>query len=133
MISRSTFLHLRIPFSFFLLPIFLFATFQVDAINTIRFWFLFAILHLFIYPASNGYNSYFDKDESSIGGLENPPEIKKDLIIWASLFDLLGLGLSLFLGWQVFGLLLFYVLASRAYSHPSIKLKRYPVAGLLVV
>jgi 1,4-dihydroxy-2-naphthoate octaprenyltransferase len=28
-------------------------------------------LALLIYPASNAYNSYFDKDEGSIGGFEN--------------------------------------------------------------
>ena len=33
---------------------------------------IFVILHILVYPASNGYNSYMDRDEGSIGGLKNP-------------------------------------------------------------
>ncbi len=41
----------------------------------------------FLYPASNAYNSYFDKDEKSIGGLKNPPPVRKELYYLALLFD----------------------------------------------
>ena len=77
--KKSTLLHLRIPFSFFLLPVFLFAAAIVDVFDWGNFWMLFFILHFLVYPASNGYNSYFDKDEESIGGLKNPPKVSKEL------------------------------------------------------
>lgn len=65
MLQKATWLHLRIPFSLFLMPVFLFATSQAESIN-FREWFLaFVAIHLFLYPASNAYNSYFDRDEGT--------------------------------------------------------------------
>src|SRR5690554_7006697 len=48
---------------------------------------LFPYTTLFRSPASNGYNSYFDKDEESIGGLETPPPINKALLHYSFFFD----------------------------------------------
>ena len=95
------------------------------------FW-VFFIIHIFLYPASNGYNSYFDKDEKSIGGLKNPPPVNKGLYFLALLFDLIALILGY---WKINGLfaimLLIYGLISKAYSHPSIRLKKFPIVGWL--
>ena len=129
--KRSTFLHLRIPFSFFLLPVFLFASAVANEVDTFNFTLIFIILHLLIYPASNGYNSYFDKDEKSIGGLENPPPVSKELY-WISLaFDLLGLGLGLLISVEFVFLIFIYGLVSKAYSHPTVRLKKFPIVGWL--
>ena len=84
MFSKSTFLHLRIPFSYFLLPVYLFSLSASPNLNESKLLWVFVILHFFLYPASNGYNSYFDKDEKSIGGLKNPPPVTKGLY-WLSL------------------------------------------------
>ncbi len=130
---RSTLLHLRIPFSYFLLPIFLFAVAVSPNLILHRLTWIFVILHLMIYPASNGYNSYFDKDEGSIGGLRNPPPVSSQLY-WVSLaLDTV----AIILGWievsADFAIMLFvYGLASKAYSHPSIRLKKYPIIGWVV-
>ncbi|MEX0884529.1 MAG: ubiquinone biosynthesis protein UbiA, partial [Cyclobacteriaceae bacterium] len=51
-------------------------------------------LHLFLYPSSNGYNSYFDKDGESIGGLKNPPKVSLGLYYLSLLFFALALGLA---------------------------------------
>lgn len=130
MISRSAWLHLRIPFSYFLLPVFLFAVAISPNLNEPRLFWVFIILHLFLYPASNGYNSYFDKDEKSIGGLKNPPKVDKGLYYLSLLFDLIALGLGYFLITPLFALTLFiYGLVSKAYSHPIIRLKKMPIIG----
>ncbi len=130
MLTRSSWLHLRIPFSYFLLPVYLFSLSVSPNLNESRMLWVFIILHLFLYPASNGYNSYFDKDEESIGGLKTPPPVNKGLYALALLFD----GLALVFGiWKiniVFTLmLLVYGLISKAYSHPAIRLKKYPILG----
>lgn len=131
--KRSTLLHLRIPFSFFLLPFFVFAASQSGMNDLFRFFLVFISLHLFLYPASNGFNSYFDKDEESIGGLKTPPKVERELL-WVSLFFDLT---ALVLGWLVcpeFAVMLFvYGLASKAYSYPGIRLKKYPFGGLITV
>lgn len=132
MFKRSTWLHLRIPFSFFLLPVFLFALALSPNINESRLLIVFISLHFFLYPASNGYNSYFDKDEESIGGLRNPPKVTKGLYYTALLFDLIALVLGAMISWTFAGMLLVYGLVSKAYSHPLIRLKKYAWLSWLV-
>src|SRR6478609_3093928 len=134
MFSKSTWLHLRIPFSFYLMPVYLFGLGISPNFSEPRLIWSFIIIHLFLYPASNGYNSYFDKDEGSIGGLEKPPPVNKGLYYTSLLFD----GIAIVLGFitisVLFAVMLFiYGLASKAYSHPSVRLKKFPFGGLATV
>jgi 1,4-dihydroxy-2-naphthoate octaprenyltransferase len=133
MLSKSTLLHLRIPFSYFLLPVFLFALAVSPNLLKPRMTWVFIILHLLVYPASNGYNSYFDRDEKSIGGLKHPPPVTKDLY-WTSLaFDALALVFAFIYVSPLFMIMvLIYGLASKAYSHPSVRLKKYAITGWLI-
>ena len=133
MLSRSTWLHLRIHFSYFLLPVFLFSLAISPNITENSILWTFIIVHFFLYPASNGYNSYFDKDEKSIGGLKNPPPVKKGLYYLSLLFDVIAVVLGFLLINPPFAfMLLIYGLVSKAYSHPAIRLKKLPVTGWLV-
>mgnify|MGYP002144004817 CR=1 FL=1 len=132
MLSRSTWLHLRIPFSFFLMPVYLFALGISPNLGESRLLWSFVIVHLFLYPASNGYNSYFDKDEKSIGGLKNPPPVKKGLYYMALLFDAIAILLGFIkISFLFAAMLLIYGLVSKAYSHPRIRLKKYAIGGWL--
>lgn len=133
MFTTSTIKHLRFPFSFFLMPVYWFALSAAPSLDITNLVLSFICLHFFIYPASNGFNSYYDKDEGSIGGLENPPPVTPELL-FASLFvDLAGIVAALFISWQ-FALAIFvYGLASKAYSYDKIRLKKYPIISLLVV
>ena len=90
MFSISTLLHLRIPFSYFLLPIFLFSLAISPNLTMSSLGWTFFIIHFMLYPASNAYNSYFDKDEKSIGGLRNPPPVDRGLYYAALLLDLVA-------------------------------------------
>ena len=133
MISSATIKLLRIPFSFFLSPIYFFALAQVTEINWFNAVLIFIILHFIIYPASNGYNSYMDRDTESIGGLEKPPPPTRELYWVTIVLDLIGILLSLFIG-PIFTLvMLFYIGASKAYSYRGIRLKKFPYLGYLVV
>lgn len=153
MLSRSTLLHLRIPFSFYLMPVFFFAASRPhyftgpewsalgtwtdffndtdDNLGIWRFLIAFISIHIFLYPASNGYNSYYDKDEESIGGLENPPPVSKELLYTSLLFDGFVICLGLIISWQFAVMLFIYGLVSKAYSHPAIRLKKYGVIAWL--
>jgi len=89
-------------------------------------WSLF-ILHFLLYPASNAYNSYFDKDKKSIGLIKYPPPVKLELYWVALLMDGAAIAIGLVKFNALFALmLLLYGLASKAYSHPLVRLKRYP-------
>ncbi|QOI96735.1 MAG: UbiA family prenyltransferase [Flammeovirgaceae bacterium] len=129
----SSLLHLRIPFSYFLLPIYLFSLSFAPNLNQDRLLWVFIILHFFLYPASNGYNSYFDRDEKSIGGLKNPPPVNKSLYFISLLFDGAAILLAFVKINTAFAVMVFiYGLASKAYSHPVTRLKKYPVGGWLI-
>ncbi len=131
---KNIILHLRIPFSLFLMPVFWFAVSQTQNPNWSAVAWLFVLLHLLIYPASNAYNSYFDKDEGSIGGLENPPPISKELYYVSWILDIIAIVVAYFLsGWVLSVALIIYSSISKAYSNDKIRLKKYPVLSWLTV
>ena len=133
MLRYSTIQLLRFHFSFFLLPVFLFAWSEAVTIDYRNLILAFIILHLLIYPASNGYNSYMDRDETPIGGLRQPMQPTKQLFYASLVMDSLAVLLSLLIS-PVFMLgSLLYILASRAYSYRGIRIKQYPIAGFLTV
>lgn len=129
--THSTWLHLRIPFSLFLMPVFLLSITAAHDIDIFKLILSFVIIHLLLYPASNGFNSYYDRDEESIGGLKNPPAVTKDLLRVSLLFDLAALLFGFFISAQFVLCLFIYGLASKAYSHDKIRLKKRPIAGWL--
>jgi 4-hydroxybenzoate polyprenyltransferase len=134
MIKRNTIKLLRIPFSLFLIPVFLLAVSQAKNIKLTETIIAFVIIHLLVYPASNGYNSYVDKDVSSIGGLEKPPLPTIELFYTTLLFDMIAIvGGFTFINASFSIAILFYILASRAYSSKQIRLKKYAVLGFAVV
>src|ERR1035437_9530961 len=131
--DKSTVKHLRLPFSFFLMPVFLFALSQANTINWLTAAIAFVILHLFIFPSSNGYNSYQDKDESSIGGMKHPPKVTKNLFYVTLGMDIAGILSALFVSLNFSILVLIFILVSRAYSYRKLRLKKYAVIGFLTV
>jgi len=127
MLLASTLQLLRVKFSFFLMPVYWFALSQINDINILKAVLIFIILHLFIYPASNAYNSYMDKDKGSIGGIKNPMEPTKQLFHTSVLLDFIGIACSFFIGYYFTIALAFYIAASRAYSYRGIRLKKFPI------
>jgi len=131
---RKALALLRIPFSLFLMPIFWFG---ISALREPFGWgrvaWAFGVLHLLVYPASNGYNSYYDRDAGSIGGLKAPPPVTPELFTLVRLFDALALAGALLLGWPFATLVGVYLLVSKAYSYEGIRLKKYPLLSTAVV
>ena len=129
----STIQLLRFHFSFFLMPVYWFALSQTDTINKAHAILIFIILHLLVYPASNGYNSYMDRDTESVGGIKNPMQPTKQLFYFTLLLDGIAIALSFLISlYFVLGIVA-YILASRAYSYRGIRLKQYPVIGYSTV
>ena len=124
---------MRYPFSVFLMPIFWFALCAYPEANLYKALSVFLLVHGLLYPASNGYNSWFDKDEGSIGGLKNPPPVNPKLIWLVNISDLLAIVWAAFISWPFAGLMLIYIVMSRAYSNPATRLKKRPFAGTLTV
>ncbi len=93
----------------------------------------FFILHLLVYPSSNGYNSYMDRDEGPIGGLIKPLLPTLQLFHATVAMDALAVFLSLFVGLPFAAGIFLYIIVSRAYSNRSIRLKQYPLIGFFTV
>lgn len=122
--------HLRIPFSFFLLPVYIFALGISPNIGEDRIILTFVVLHLFIYPASSAYNAYFDKDKANLSSLKTTP-VSIGLYYTSLIFEFIGIALAWLISME-FALLVFtYGLASKAFSHPGIRLKKHPWFGWL--
>lgn len=133
LVSRSTLAHLRFVFSIFLLPVYLFAYSQAGYVTPFRAILVFAIWYVLAIPATNGYNSYFDKDEGSITLLAKPPAVDKSLYYVSILMELTAFLLGLLIGFWFALAVLVYGLMSKMYSHPSTRLKKYPVVSFLTV
>jgi len=131
--SRSAIAHLRFVFSLFLMPVYLFAYSQSLAINPLNALLVFLIWHVLAFPASNGYNSYFDKDEESIGLLDKPPVVDISLYYFSLLLEVVGFLLGFIVSWQFACAVLLYGVMSKLYSHPKTRLKKYPIISFLTV
>ncbi|MGD9556194.1 MAG: UbiA family prenyltransferase [Mangrovibacterium sp.] len=132
-IDVSTVKHLRFPFSFFLLPVFLFALSQAVQVEWQHALLSGFILHLLIFPSSNGYNSYQDRDTGSIGGLKYPPPVTEKLFYITLAFDGAAILLSLLLSGSFALLVLIFIVVSRLYSYRKVRLKKYPLTAFLTV
>lgn len=115
------------------MPVFWFALSFVKNINIINAFLIFFIIHILVYPSSNGYNSYMDRDTTSIGGIEKPLQPTNQLFVFTVIMDVLAVLLSLIISWQTAACIFTYIIFSRLYSNRSIRLKKYPVVGYLTV
>ncbi|WP_375435614.1 UbiA family prenyltransferase [uncultured Hymenobacter sp.] len=131
---RRALLLLRIPFSVYLMPVYWFGLSALrQPLSVSRAAGVFVVLHLLAYPASNGYNSYYDRDEGSIGGLKQPPKVSEELLHLVYLFDALAVLGAVWLS-PLFGLMVtVYLLVSKAYSYEGIRLKKHPLLSTAVV
>src|SRR5437588_660129 len=103
------------------MPVFLFALSFVSEIDWVRAAFVFIILHLLMYPSSNGYNSFMDRDETSIGGVKNPMQPTIQLFYVSVLMDAMAIVLSIFIS-PVFACgAIIYIVCSRMYSYRKIR------------
>ena len=134
MTLRSIWLHLRMPFSIYLLPVCLFAlTLQPGVTNWWRVLWVLFIIHVLVYPAANTFNSYYDKDEGSVNGLESPPPVNRSLF-WVSMgLEVVSLVAAAFINSQFVVFILLYGAFMKCYSHPAIRIKKRPVASWLLI
>ncbi|PVD53150.1 prenyltransferase [Terrimonas sp.] len=115
------------------MPVYWFALSQLVEINVMHTIAIFIILHILVYPASNGYNSYMDRDTGSIGGIEKPLKPTRQLFHTTILLDSVAIITSFFIS-IYFGIgITAYILASKAYSYRGIRLKKYPFTAYLTV
>ncbi len=130
---KNTIKLLRFPFSIFLLPVSLFSFFYIHPTINYQLFLVLGIWHILVFPSSNGYNSYYDQDEGPIGGLASPPKPTKLLLHVSNVMDVTALLLSFLINTYFAFFVVIYIIASRLYSNRTIRLKKFPIIGFMVV
>jgi len=92
-IARDLFIHLRLHFQLLLAPIFLWGFTLSETAIDLRFWLGFVAFHLCLYGGTTAFNSYYDRDEGPVGGLENPPPAHEALLPFSLILQ--GIGASI--------------------------------------
>jgi 1,4-dihydroxy-2-naphthoate octaprenyltransferase len=115
------------------MPVFWFALSCISNIHWGKAILIGVILHVIIYPSSNGYNSYMDRDTDSVGGIKNPLQPTKQLFYVSIVLDVLAIVLSLFISKAFVALILLYIVCSRLYSYRKVRIKQYAILGYLTV
>ncbi len=133
LLSASTIQLLRFHFSLFLMPVYWFALSQIPKVSTLNAILVFVVLHLLVYPSSNGYNSYMDRDTGSVGGIKNPLQPTKELFYITLIMDTAAVIISCIVSMYFAIGILLYVFASKLYSFRGIRLKQFSIFGQLTV
>jgi 4-hydroxybenzoate polyprenyltransferase len=130
---RPIWKHLRLPFQLTLAPIFLWGYVLSEA--PVRWSLLpaFVAFHLLLYPGITAYNSYYDRDEGPVGGVECPPPWSGSLLWVGCGLQLVGLLIAWFQGFTLLATYVAFMVLSVFYSHPSVRWKASPVLSVLVV
>lgn len=115
------------------MPVYWFALSFVEDINITDAVLIFLVIHLLVYPSSNGYNSYMDRDTTSIGGIEKPLQPTNQLFVFTVIMDVTSIMLSFIISPLIAGCIFTYIFFSRLYSYRKIRLKQYAIIGYLVV
>jgi len=122
-----------LPFSVFLLPISLFSFYYIQPVLNFQLVLVIIIWHLLVFPSSNVYNSYHDRDEGPIGALKAPPKPTELALHVANVMDSLAIVLSLLVNIIFTGFVIAFIAVSRLYSNRQVRLKKYPVIAFLIV
>lgn len=131
---KNFLVHLRLHYQFFLLSGgYLLGGLMADQMNTLQFWMQFLNVHILLFGGATAYNSWWDKDEGSIGGLKNPPKMKEWMHPVSLMFIVFGWIWSFTLGWMYSSIFLFSLVLFWLYSTPLARWKGHPVLSLIAI
>lgn len=130
---RILLIHLRLHFQLLLAPIFLWGYFLAGGHPDRHFWIAFIAFHLFLYGGTTVYNSYYDRDEGPVGGLQKPPPVTPEMLPFSMLMQAIGALMASLVNLTLLLIYLTVFILFTAYSHPAPRLKGRPFVGLLTV
>lgn len=130
---RDLIIHLRLRFQLLLAPIYLWGFYLANGQLGSDFWLGFLAFHLFLYGGTTAFNSYYDRDEGPVGGLEKPPPVQEILLPFSLVMQAIGALLAVWVNLPFFIIYLVIFLMGAAYSYPSLRWKARPFGGLATV
>ena len=130
---RTLLIHLRLPFQLLLAPVYLWGWLLGGGGVSPSVLLGFVAFHVFLYGGATAFNSYYDRDEGPVGGLERPPPVVPELLPFSLAVKAIGWGLAAVVNWTFFCIYGGFALLSFAYSHPRTRLKADPLGSVLTV
>ena len=88
---------------------------------------------MFLYAGATAFNSYYDRDEGPVGGLERPPPVLPALLPLALGMKAIGAVLAALVNLPFLVVYLAFAALSLAYSYPRVRLKAHTWGSLLTV
>lgn len=132
-VVRDLLIHLRLHYQLLLAPIFVWGYFLSGRYPDVDFWLAFVAFHCFLYGGITAFNSYYDRDQGPVGGLIQPPPVSRALLPFSLAVQGIGLILAALVNVSFVVIYLMIFGLGLAYSHPRLRLKSRPLAGLAVV
>lgn len=127
-------LHLRWHYQLFILSGgFLLGAFLSSDLEMQSFIIQFLNIHLLLFGGATAYNSYWDKDEGSIGGLKHPPKMVPWMWGASLILQLIGLGIAIGEGFLFVGIYGSSLLFFWLYSTPLARWKSHPIKSLVAI
>jgi 1,4-dihydroxy-2-naphthoate octaprenyltransferase len=130
---KSVLIHLRLHFQLLLAPVFLWGWLVAGGGASWSVVVAFVALHVFQYAGATAFNSYYDRDEGPVGGLEHPPPVEPALLPVALGMKVVGAVLAALVNGPFLIVYAGFAGLSLAYSHPRVRLKAHPWGSLLTV
>ena len=126
--------HLRLHYQFLLLS----STFLLGGLFSSRehlaeFLIQYLNVHIFLFGGVTAYNSYWDKDKGPIGGMKQPPLMRRWMHHTSLVLQFIGLIIAFISGIYFAILYICAMILSVCYSKPSIRWKGRPFLSLIVI
>jgi hypothetical protein len=127
-------IHLRLHYQFFILSggYLMGGLLEADPDWT-TFFLQFFNVHVLLFGGATAFNSWHDKDEGPIGGLRNPPAMKRWMRDLSLILQFIGLIWSLTAGILFSGFYLLSIILFWLYSTPAARWKGKPVLSLVAI
>lgn len=127
-------LHLRWHYQIFILSGgFLLGGFLSSDLDVQSFFVQFGNVHLLLFGGATAYNSFWDKDEGPIGGLQNPPKMQPWMWSASIILQMVGLVIAFSQGLLFSAIYLVSMLFFWLYSTPLARWKSHPYKSLLAI
>ncbi len=131
--TRHVALHLRLPVQVTLAPLYLWGVFGAAGRLSAATVTAFLALHIFLYGGATLFNSYYDRDDGPVIGMERPLTLPPWALPFSLLWQALGALLALTISPPFVVFYLAYAVAGILYSHPVPRLKGNPYLSTLLI
>jgi|AntRauTorcE11897_2_1112592.scaffolds.fasta_scaffold02342_5 4-hydroxybenzoate polyprenyltransferase len=93
----------------------------------------FLNVHILLFGGATAYNSYWDKDQGPVGGLQHPPGMQEWMWTVSLLLQAIGFGIALYFKWTYAAVYGVSILFFWLYSTPHARWKGGPVKSLVAI